>query len=52
MRIGCFNVIIDGLIVELNRRSVLNYAEVSKTFGFLWRLHEMDNNAIIQCPLN
>jgi len=37
MRVDCFNVIIDALVVELNRRKQA-YVEVSKMFGFLWRL--------------
>jgi len=42
MRVDCFNVVIDALVVELNRRKQA-YVEVSKMFGFLWRL--MDINA-------
>ena len=34
-------------VVELNRRKQA-YVEVSKLFGFLWRLHDMDINAIAQ----
>jgi len=47
MRVDCFNVIIDALIVELNRRKQA-YVEVSKMFCFLWRLHDMGINAIAQ----
>ena len=47
MRVDCSNVIIDALVVELNRRKQA-YVEVSKMFSFLWRLHDMDINAIAQ----
>jgi len=40
-------VIIDALVVELNRRKQA-YVEVSKIVGFLWQLHDMDINAIAQ----
>jgi len=47
MRVDWFNVIIDALVVELNRRKQV-YVEVSKMFGFLRRLNVMDINAIAQ----
>jgi len=40
MRVDCFNVIIDALVVELNMRKQA-YVEVSKKFGFLWQLHDI-----------
>jgi hypothetical protein len=45
MRVDCFNVIIDSLIAELSKREK-SYVKVSKMFGFLWRLQEMDNATI------
>jgi hypothetical protein len=45
MRADCFNVIIDSLIAELSKREK-SYVEVSKMFGFLWGLQEMDNTTI------
>jgi len=47
MRADCFNVIIEVFVVELNSRKQA-YVEVSKMFGFLWRLHDTDINAIAQ----
>jgi len=41
MRVDCFNVIIDDLVVELNGRKQA-YVEVSDMLGFLWRV--MDNS--------